>query len=182
MLLLCGLLFGCGQKAKENGAFKERFEIAMTRVSTADTPEKRFYALGDAAKGCFAVGKFAEAQKYAEELMTLLPNFKDNRDYGTAMYNANVVLGRIALRNGKVDEAKRYLITAGQSPSTPFMATSGLNMGLAHDLLAKGERQVVEDFLEQCRRIWISNDGQLDRWIEQIKSGKNPDFGPYLNI
>lgn len=181
MFLLCGLLCSCGKKGSEVSASKERFEIAMTRLSAADTPEKRFYALGDAAKGSFAAGKMADAKKYAEELNSLLPQFKDDRDYGTAMFNANLILGRVALRDGKVEDAKRYLITAGQSPLTPSLSSSGPNMSLANDLLAKGERQVVQDFLEQCRKLWLSNSGQLDKWIEEVKSGKTPDFGPNLN-
>jgi hypothetical protein len=179
-LILCGVLAGCGKKASEASASKERFKIAMTRLSSADTPAKRFYALGDAAKGSFAAGKIADAKKYAEELLSLVPQFKDDRDYGTAMFNANLVLGRVALREGKVEDAKRCLITAGQSPLTPALASSGPNMSLANDLLAKGERQVVQDFLEQCRRLWLSNVGQLDKWIEEVKSGKTPDFGPNL--
>jgi hypothetical protein len=181
ILLLVGCLSGCGKKANEVNAFKERYDIAMTRLAAADTPEKRFYVLGDAAKGSFAADKIADAEKYAQELLGMLPNFKDSRDYGTAMYNANLVLGRVALRNGKVEEAKRYLIASGRSPVSPALAASGPNMSLANDLLAKGERQVVQDFLEQCRKIWLSNGGELDKWIEEVKAGKTPNFGSSLN-
>jgi hypothetical protein len=40
---------------------------SLVVASAADTPEKRFFALGDAAKGSFAAGKITDAQKYAEE-------------------------------------------------------------------------------------------------------------------
>lgn len=180
MLLLCGLLFGCGKKGGAP-ASRERYQLAMARLSGADSPERRFYALGNAAKESFNAGKVADAQKHADELMALLPSFRDNREYGSAMHDANMVLGRVAVRNGQIEDAKRYLLAAGQSPLTPAMASGGPNMSLAYDLLAKGERQVVQDYLEECRKIWVSDEGRLDKWTEEIKSGKTPDFGPNLS-
>jgi hypothetical protein len=178
MLLLCSLLFGCGKGSLE--APKERLERAMSRLTGANSPEPRFYALGDAAKESFVAGKIEDAQKYAQELLTMLPGFGDNREYGSAMHDANMVLGRVAVRNGKIEDAKSYLLAAGRSPTTPRMATDGPNMSLANDLLAKGERQVVLEYLEQCRRIWTGNEGRLDKWIEDVKNGKTPGFGANL--
>ncbi len=152
----------------------------MKELDAAKTPEKRFYALSDAAKESFVVGKIEDAQKYASELMTLLPQFQGNWNYGNAVHDANLVLGRIAVRDGRIDEAKKYLLEAGKSPGSPQLNTFGPNMSLAKDLLEKGERQVVLDYFELCRRFWRLHHGRLDKWSQQVKDGKIPDFGANL--
>jgi hypothetical protein len=177
-LLVCSFLLGCGKDNPQ--APKQRLQLAMNKLAAADTPEKRFYALGAAAKQSFAAGKIEDAQKHAQELMTLLPSFRENREYGGAMSDANLVLGRIAARNGNMEDAKRYLITSAQSPVTPQLENYGPNMGLAKDLLAKGERQVVLDYFELCRQFWANGRVQLDQWSQQIKDGKTPNFGANL--
>jgi hypothetical protein len=177
-LSLCCLLLGCGQGVPVTP--QQRFQRAMKKLAEAGTPEKRFYALNDAAKESFVVGKIEDAQKYAQELMTLLPQFRGNWNYGNAVQDANLVLGRIAVRDGKIDDAKRYLIEAGKSPGSPQMDTFGPNMSLAKDLLEKGERQVVLEYFELCRKFWEMHDGRLDKWSQEVQDGKIPDFGANL--
>jgi tetratricopeptide (TPR) repeat protein len=177
-LLLCTFLAGCGKPAPDSP--KQRYVVAMARLAAADSDEAKFYALGGAAKECFAAGKIDDAQKYAEQLMALLPNFRQNRDYGGAMCDANLVLGRVAVRKGNLDDAKRYLIASAQSPVTPDLANNGPNMGLAKDLLEKGEKQAVLDYFELCRKLWTNGGPQLDRWSQQVRDGKIPDFGESL--
>ena len=108
--------------------------------------------------------------------MVLLPDFKDSTDYGGAMSDANIVLGRVALKKGQVEEAKRYLLAAGRSPTSPYLANYGPNMGLAKDLLEKGDRQTVLEYLDLCRKFWSNGSAQLTQWTQQIKDGKTPDF------
>lgn len=36
--------------------------------------------------------------------MTLLPGFRQNQEYGNAVHDANLTLGRIAVREGRLDE------------------------------------------------------------------------------
>ena len=178
ILLLCTFLAGCGKPAPESP--KQRYLVAMARLGAADSDEKKFNALGEAAKESFAAGKIDDAQKYAEQLMALLPNFRQARDYGGAMCDANLVLGRVALRKGNVDEAKRDLIASAQVPVTPDLANNGPNMGLAKDLLEKGEKQAVLDYFELCRKVWSNGGAQLDQWSQQVRDGKAPNFGGNL--
>jgi len=159
---------------------EQRHQRALKKLDTTKTPEDRFYALSDAAKESFVVGRIEDAQKYAQELMTLLPQFQGNWNYGNAVQNANLVLGRIAVGEGRIDEARRYLLEAGKSPGSPQMDTFGPNMSLAKDLLEKGERQVVLEHFELCRKFWEMHDGKLDEWSQQVKDGKIPDFGANL--
>lgn len=110
--------------------------------------------------------------------MTLLPKFPSDWNYGNAVQDGNLVLGRIAVKEGRITQAKEHLIAAGNSPGSPQMNSFGPDLSLAKDLLAKGERDVVIQYLELCRRFWKLHEGRLDRWIREIGDGKVPDFGP----
>src|SRR5207247_7875987 len=104
---LCGLLLGCGR----SGSFtpQGRLTEATNKFAKAKTPQERFYALNDAAKESFVAGNAEDAKKYAQDLMTLLPKFLGDWNYGNAVQGAKLVLGRIAVRNGRLHQAKHYL-------------------------------------------------------------------------
>ncbi len=159
---------------------QQRLDRAIKKLAEAKTQEEKFYALNDAAKESFVAGKSEDARKYAQELMTLLPQFQGNWNYGNAVQDANLVLGRIALREGRVDEAKRHLTEAGKSPGSPQMDSFGPNMSLAKDLLEKGERDTVLQYFELCRKFWKMGKDQLDHWTKDVKAGQIPDFGANL--
>jgi tetratricopeptide (TPR) repeat protein len=176
--LICSLFSGCG------GGFpvtpQQRLDAVIKKLSEAKTEEEKFYALNDAAKQSFVLGKTEDARKYAQDLLALLPTFQGNWNYGNAVQDANLVLGRIALKEGRTDEAKKYLLEAGKSPGSPQMNSFGPNMSLAKDLLEKGERDVVLEYFELCRKFWKMDDGRLNNWSQEVKTGRVPDFGANL--
>ena len=176
--LLCGLLLGCGRDGSVTP--QGRLAEATNILVKSQSPQERFYALNVAAKESFVAGNTEGAKKYAQELMTLLPKFPGDWNYGNAVQDANLVLGRIAVKEGRIDEAKQHLIAAGNSPGSPQMNSFGPNVSLAKDLLEKGERDVVIQYLELCRKFWKMHRGNLDKWIQEIKDGKIPDFGANL--
>jgi hypothetical protein len=159
---------------------QELLDDASKESGAAKTQEQLFYALGAAAKKSFTAGNIDNARKEAEELMALLPKFRGNWNYGNAVQDANVVLGRIALREGDIEGAKRRLLEAGKSPGSPQMNSFGPNMSLAEDLLKKGERQVVLEYFDSCRNFWKTDFGKLDAWSKDVKAGRIPDFGANL--
>lgn len=177
-LLVCGLLIGCGR----GGSVTSRRGLAeaTNELAKAKTPQERFYALNDAAKESFVAGNTEDARKHAQELMTLLPKFAGDWNYGNAVQDANLVLGRIAVKEGRINEAKQHLLAAGNSPGSPQMNSFGPNVSLAKDLLEKGERDVAIQYFELCRKFWKMHRGRLDKWIQEIKDGKIPDFGANL--
>ncbi|MGZ4962572.1 MAG: hypothetical protein ACXWBP_05515 [Limisphaerales bacterium] len=178
LIFLCSLLFGCGQKSPVTAQGK--LQRAMGELAAAKSPEERFYALDGAAQESFVAGKTEDAQKYAQELLTVLPKFQGNWNYGNAVQDANLVLGRIAVREGRIDDAKKYLAESGKSPGSPQMDSFGPNMSLAKDLLEKGERQVVLEHFEACRKFWKMDENRLNQWSQEVKDGKIPDFGANL--
>ncbi len=134
----------------------------------------------DAAKESFEVGKIEDARKYATNLLTLAPKYRGDWNYGNAIQDGNLVLGRIALKEGRTEEAKQYLIEAGKSPGSPQMNSFGPNMSLAKDLLEKGEQDVVLQYFDLCRKFWEMGHDDLDQWSKDVKAGKVPDFGANL--
>jgi hypothetical protein len=156
--------------------FQSRHNSAISELRKATTEPERFYALNDAAKESFVAGKVEDARKYAQELLAMLPKFKGNWNYGNAVQDSNLVLGRIAVREGRIDDAKRYLIESGKTPGSPQLGSFGPNMSLAKDLLEKGEKDVVLEYFELCRMFWKMGKEDLDQWTSDVKAGKIPDF------
>jgi len=140
----------------------------------------RFYDLGDLAKLAFDNEEIDQARAYAKELLVLATQHKGDWNYGNAIHHGNLILGRIALRDGRIDEAKNLLLEAGKSPGSPQMDSFGPNMSLAKDLLEKDEREVVLEYFELCRKFWDMGHGTLDDWAKDVKSGNIPAFGANL--
>ena len=159
-----------------------RYDAALKKLQGATTDEDRFYALDDAAKEGYALGHYDEARQYALQLQEAATRFQKDWNYGNAIQDSNEVLGRLALREGRMEEAKADLLAAGRSPGSPVMNSFGPNMSLANDLLQKGEKDVVIQYLELCRVFWLKKCefGKLDRWEADIRAGHQPDFGANL--
>lgn len=130
-----------------------------------------------------AVKSFAEA--------TLAKN-KDAKswNYGNMIFNGHTLLGRVAHREGKLDEAKKHLLAAGHTPGSPQLNTFGPDFILARELAEKGEADTVIAFLDLVARFWANPDEkiganskrvarmnlkQLESWKKQLRAGKVPD-------
>jgi hypothetical protein len=182
LLFVAAMVVTFGRLAAQNASItpQARLDVATETLRTATTDEQRFYALNDAAKQSFVLGNVDDAARYARELTELLPMFQRNWNYGNAIQDVNLVFGRIAVQEGRLDEARQFLLAAGSSPGSPQMNSFGPNMSLAMDLLAKGEREVVLEYFELCRKFWRLDMGRLDNWSQKVQSGEIPDFGPNL--
>ena len=143
--------------------------------------ELRFYAINDAAKEAFEAGETAKAAQYASELLESAPRNKGNWAYGNAIFTGNSVLGRIALQRGDVSAAKQYLLATGETPGSPQLDTFGPDMTLAQELLDKGEREAVINFLQSCGKFWMMGKEELQSWISTIRAGGKPDFSRNLS-
>jgi len=162
-ILLGGLLLGCGPSSPTTA--QGRLDKATKKLATASHEEERFYALDDAAKESFEVGKIEDARKYAKDLLALAEKFRNDWNYGNAIQDGNLVLGRIALKEGHTEEAKQFLLKAGKSPGSPQMESFGPNVSLARDLLEKGEREAVLNYFQLCRVFWKMGQNELDEHL-----------------
>jgi peroxiredoxin len=167
-------------KAKDIANQSSQAIGADAALEKAKSEQERFYALGRAAKESFNNGNYSVAKTYAEELASLTSRYTKDWNYGNAIQDSNVVLGRLALRDGNVAAAKAFLLEAGKSTGSPQMNSFGPNLSLAQDLLRKGEKEVVIEYLNACKKFWKMENGKLDDWIALVKDGRIPDFGPNL--
>lgn len=175
---LCIML---GYWAYSNISFSRLSEYDKSEVGlkNATSESERYYLLGDAAKSSFNAKKYDKARNYANELLALSQKDKNNCNYGNAIYDGHMVLGRIELLNGNKEVAVNHLFEAAKTPGSPTLNTFGPNMSLAKDLLDQDQRKPVIVFLIQCKIFWYDHK-QVEDWIKEIQEGKIPDFGANL--
>jgi hypothetical protein len=170
--IFCNLLGGCDPFPSQ----QEQLREAEAELSAAKSELERFYALASAAKLSFEVGEFDAARKYSDELLALAPKFERDWNYGNAIHDGNMVLGRLAVHSGQVAEGKKYLLLAGATPGSPQLDSFGPNMSLAKDLIELGERESVLQYFDLCKKFWDMERGRLGQWAQQVRAGDRPDF------
>jgi len=168
-----------GQEARATNLYAQ----AMQALTSATNEYVRFLSMNEACKMSFAVGRTEDAQRLAADMLVL--DDKRSRGVpeeanGNVVHDANMILGRIAVEQGRIEEAKRHLLASGKTRGSPVLGSFGPNVSLAKDLLEKGEQQVVLDYFEACRKFWKMGDKQLNEWTKDIHDGRIPEFGANL--
>jgi len=145
------------------------------------TPEAyKSYLLKDLAKTAFDVGETNKARVYAEKMLQETNLQKKDWNRGNDIFFGNMVLGRLALKAGDIEQAKHFLIEAGKTPGSPQLDSFGPNMTLAKELLEKGQTEVVLEYFGLCAKFWRYQP-RLSEWIATVKQGAIPDFGANLD-
>ncbi|MFT5292055.1 MAG: tetratricopeptide (TPR) repeat protein [Planctomycetota bacterium] len=117
------------------------------------------------------VGDAQSARTFA----TLALDSEDPKEpRGGVVYGMNALLGRIALAQGDVDGAVRFLQKAGKTPGSPSLGSFGPDLTLAKELLSSGKRAAVLEFLTSCKVFWHSGQDRLTSMILSIKGGGDP--------
>ncbi len=149
-------------------------------------PNKKFYLLSDIVRKYASdeIGKemIADAKNSAESLLAMSGKFKGDWNYGNSIHHSHLVLGRLHLMEGKVEQAKKELKLAGQTPGSPQLNSFGPNMTLAKELLEKGEKTAVLEYFDECLKFWTMDHAKTDvaAWKKDIANGKIPDFRAHL--
>jgi tetratricopeptide (TPR) repeat protein len=155
-------------------------ELAETQVSLK----------GDLAVASLEAGQLDAARKHAMEALAANTDVK-NWNYGNIVHEMNEVLGRAALRAGNREEARRALLAAGATPGSPQLDSFGPRFVLARELLDKGEKDVVIQYLDAVGKFWAREDPKhpqwsatarehaalLARWKDEVRAGKIPSDG-----
>jgi hypothetical protein len=132
-----------------------------------------------------------EARALGQRMLAQLPA-TNTWNYGNVIYHAHQLLGRVALREGKLNAARDCLRRAGQAPATPQLINLGPDNWLAREVLQHGEpadREAVLGYLDDIAHLWarprptnanahrVSADHlkQLDAWKTTIRAGNIPD-------
>ena len=153
----------------EKAAFLEK---ALAVVPSSS----RSYVLRTVAEQYFSVGNHEKAAEVARELLKSDQN-QFYPDYGDQVFAANMVLGRVALKQGDTKEAARRLVAAGKAPASNQLRVVGpQDWSLPADLLAAGERDSVLIYLDLVGGLWKNGAALVDGWASAIRSGATPDL------
>jgi len=134
--------------------------------------KERLNLLGPLALAALKADVNDKAEYYAKEMLTAAD--------GDAIHDGHSILGVVALRNNDITTARQQLLEAGKTPGSPVLNSFGPNMILASELLKKGERDVVLDYLELCRTFWKMGADKLTSWKATISRNETPVFGANL--
>jgi hypothetical protein len=145
--------------------------------------ERKLFELGEIVRSEFKAEKYVNAKRFAEESLELAGCCKKSWFYGNIIHHSNIVLGRIALADGDIKSAEKYLLSAGETPGSAQLNSFGPSMTLAKSLLEKGRAEVVLRYLILCRKFWNTEFAikDLNQWEEDIRNHKIPEFGSNLN-
>lgn len=160
--------------------FNERLFESTAELVAARTEYERWIAVGDVGLWSVDSGNLELAAAYANEALTIAEKYKTDWNYGNAIHKGHLILGRIALHNRDIAEAKKQLLLAGKTPGSPQLGSFGPNMILARELLEIGEAETVLAYLDLCEEFWDFDLVKLNRWRDQVSKGESPNFGSNL--
>ncbi len=146
---------------------------SLESAYAAGSKMERSSLLPDLGKTALAAGELDKAVAYANEMLATDDN---GWNKGNLIYYGNYVLGIVAIKNGDLESAAKYLLQAGDTPGSPQLNSFGPNMTLAKELLDRGQKDTVLAFLKKCSKFWTSPLGPCNKWIQQMEEGQTPDF------
>jgi tetratricopeptide (TPR) repeat protein len=169
-------MIGATEKVKTELAGKalEQLEIAYDLSSD----DGRDALLKSLAQSALASGDTVKARTYAEQMLS---QNVGGWNHGNNVHHGNLVLGRMALSTGNIDEAKERLIAAGKTPGSPQLDSFGPRMRLAEELLQKHEKEIVLEYFDLCSKFWTLGESRLAEWSAIVEDGGIPDFGGNLH-
>ena len=118
----------------------------------------------------------ADAAAKARVLLDLSARNQGDPLFGDAVLESNLVLGKLALRNGEKKAAMHYLLAAADAPSD-LIRRGEFEMNLPRALVDRGEREAVAQFLERIAPKTI-RPLLYREWAAKIRQGINPDLVP----
>jgi tetratricopeptide (TPR) repeat protein len=149
----------------------EKFERALFLTDDSQKAD----IIGRIAKAEFEVGNTSRAKVLALDLLHKYGKTEDD-SYNDAIFVGHLILGRVALQEGNISEAKARLIASAKTSGSPVLSSFGPDMTLAKELLEKGEKTAVIKYLHLCAKFWEPVDGRLKEWEDAIQNGEIPDL------
>ncbi len=142
------------------------------------TPERtdRFRELTGMPGDAYRAGDLIAAKRLAGQLLEAADDFPTDPAHGEAVHRADIVLGEVALHTGNTDRATNYLAAAAQVTAWPAVSATGPDLSLAKELVGKGERAAVRNYLVACESFWPAGRERLTRWAATIAGGGTPDW------
>jgi hypothetical protein len=102
--------------------------------------------------------------------------FPNDPDYGTALYNSNMVLGLLAMRAGNRKAAVQSMLAASRAPATEELAysASDFTLKLPELLFQAGEHDAVAEFLEGFAKFNVSRRATCRNRPRPSAAGRSP--------
>jgi len=137
-------------------------------------------ALARQAESSFFKGDRDAARKDATSALQQAQKSTTDPDYGTAIYQANMVLGMIAMSDHDRKSAVKCMLAAADAPSTEELAyyVSSAPYQLPGMLLADGERESVLQFLARFAKTCVADRKELLASADLIRHGQKPVWYP----
>lgn len=161
--------------AKKNSArLKRAFVAIQDAIRKTDDPASKRYLYDYLAEIAFNVSEWSIAEKAAKKSVAEARKYGNDWYVGNAIHDGNCILGRLALRNGKIKKAIFHLVEAGKTDGSPQLNSFGPNMQFAQEMLHVGQRRAVIRYLEACKRFWKGREKLLSDCIDEIEKGESP--------
>jgi len=139
---------------------------------------RKYFDFSRLPRTAFNKKQWEKAKQTADEFLALSTAYTDDqRHYGFGMHTAYCVMGQLALRYGDTDSSRRFLEKAGKVPAAERLVEHGPDFALALDLLEVGEKECVQAFLKDCKRLWgrSHNSYLLKEWAKSVDAGNIPN-------
>lgn len=165
----------------------ERALVLIKKERSIERDRHREDLLEKLSQVAFELKKYDRARAFAMELILDFGSDASSMSFEQATHTGNIVLGKISLAENDLAKAKEYLLVAIRAPlRSNYPWIRDMNMSLARELLAKGEKETVLEYLRLCQTSQEKINGEekyhddeiktLKAWQEQIKAGKTPSF------
>lgn len=140
------------------------------------SPEQQFCALTSLVEAAGVAGDAQRVEELAPVLLEQANAYRDNWNYGNAIFHANFALAQTEYGRSNFSAAGAYLVKASQTPGSPQLDPGGpFHYDLVSKLLEKGERAAVKQFLQNLTKFW-KDQGRVKKWIAEIDNNQIPDF------
>lgn len=167
-------ILGRGYFADADDTIYPRAYAKLVRAVELWGDARRFDYQGQLAEAALRAGYIDKARSHANAILAEIATRPKSWNTGNLIYEAHQTLGRVALQAGDVAAARKHLIEAGKTPGSPTLDTFGPDMTLATELLARGERDAVIEFLDLVEVFWEGEGERLEMWRQQIRHGQKP--------
>lgn len=149
---------------------------AYERAYSLSEAKEQVELLDELANVAYYAGNLEKAKSYsAEGLEKIKP---DQWEFWDVRHEGHIILGLVALKSGEIEAAKDYLLKAANTEGAKRYDSP--NMALAKELLERGERETVLEYLDLCSKFWNPKRSKVNEWKAEINDGHFPDFGRYL--
>lgn len=160
-----------------------------------------FYFLDELLSRALTEKKWDKVETYANEYLKVAETYKDNWNFGNAIFDSHMALTSLALQKGNKKLAIEHLILASKTPGSPQLDSFGpfnspLHTAPVLELSKLNEKKALIEFAQNCKKFLSSispnvktpeqqalntkvmkwNLDSMDRFIEQIQINQTPDF------